>query len=63
MRIEAVSYDHPEAVRLIAEVQQEYVSRYGGEDQSPVDPAEFAPPRGLHLGKVLDPRGTWAGRP
>ena len=49
MRIEAVSYDHPEAVRLIAEVQQEYVSRYGGEDQSPVNPAEFAPPRGLFL--------------
>jgi GNAT superfamily N-acetyltransferase len=49
VRIEAVSYDHPEAARLVAEVQQEYVTRYGGEDQTPVDLAEFAPPRGLFL--------------
>jgi GNAT superfamily N-acetyltransferase len=49
MRIEAVAYDHPDAARLIAEVQQEYVVRYGGEDGTPVDPSEFAPPRGLFL--------------
>ena len=49
MRIEAVAYDHPDAARLIAEVQQEYVVRYGGEDGTPVDLAEFAPPRGLFL--------------
>jgi GNAT superfamily N-acetyltransferase len=49
VRIEAVAYDHPEAARLIAEVQQEYVDRYGGEDQTPVDLAEFVPPRGLFL--------------
>ncbi len=49
MRIEAVPYDHPDAAKLIAEVQQEYVARYGGEDETPVGPAEFAPPRGLFL--------------
>ena len=49
VRIEAVTYDHPEAARLIAGVQQEYVVRYGGEDRTPVDLAEFAPPRGLFL--------------
>jgi GNAT superfamily N-acetyltransferase len=49
LRIEAVAYDHPDAVRLIAEVQQEYVVRYGGEDRTPVDPSEFTPPRGLFL--------------
>ena len=31
VRIEQVTYDHPDAVKLIAEVQQEYVERYGGE--------------------------------
>ena len=49
LRIDAVSYDHPDAARLIEEVQQEYVVRYGGRDDSPVDPAEFAPPGGLFL--------------
>ncbi len=49
LRIDAVDYDHPDAARLIEEVQQEYVVRYGGRDSSPVDPAEFAPPGGLFL--------------
>jgi GNAT superfamily N-acetyltransferase len=49
LRIDAVGYDHPDAARLIEEVQQEYVVRYGGPDDSPVDPAEFAPPGGLFL--------------
>jgi len=49
MRIEAVAYDHPDAARLIGEVQQEYVIRYGGVDRSPVGPADFTPPAGLFL--------------
>jgi GNAT superfamily N-acetyltransferase len=49
MRIDVVKYDAPEAAELIAEVQQEYVLRYGGPDRTPVDPAEFAPPQGLFL--------------
>jgi GNAT superfamily N-acetyltransferase len=49
VRIEAVAYDHPDAVRLVGEVQQEYVIRYGGEDHGPVDPADFTPPSGLFL--------------
>jgi GNAT superfamily N-acetyltransferase len=39
-------YDGPTAQLLIAQVQQEYVVRYGGPDSAPVDPGEFAPPRG-----------------
>ena len=39
---------------LIELVQQEYVVRYGGRDDSPVDPAQFAPPRGLFLVAYLD---------
>ncbi len=66
VRIEAVTYDHPEAARLIAEVQQEYVTRYGGEDETPVDLAEFAPPRGLFLvgydGTAAVGCGGWRSR-
>jgi GNAT superfamily N-acetyltransferase len=49
-----VSYDHPHARALIAEVQQEYVRRYGEEDITPVDPAEFAAPLGRFLVGYLD---------
>ncbi|RJK92775.1 GNAT family N-acetyltransferase [Vallicoccus soli] len=42
-------YDDPVAARLVAELQQEFVVRYGGPDETPVDPAEFAPPRGTFL--------------
>ena len=54
MEIGVTAYDHPDAVALIAEVQQEYVVRYGGQDGTPVDPAEFAPPRGLFLVAYVD---------
>ncbi|HEX6355517.1 GNAT family N-acetyltransferase [Actinophytocola sp.] len=54
MRIDVTAYDHPHAVALIAEVQQEYVVRYGGQDLTPVDPAQFAPPRGLFLIAYVD---------
>ncbi|WP_119731824.1 GNAT family N-acetyltransferase [Thermomonospora amylolytica] len=49
MLIEAVGYDHPDAVRLVEAIQREMVERYGGPDETPVTPAEFAPPRGLFL--------------
>ena len=42
-------YDGPVAQALIAQVQQEYVARYGSPDQSPVTPGEFAPPDGRFL--------------
>jgi GNAT superfamily N-acetyltransferase len=44
--IRPVPYHHPDAQRLIAEVQQEYVVRYGGPDETPVDHGEFSPPLG-----------------
>jgi GNAT superfamily N-acetyltransferase len=47
LNIEVTAYDHPDAMKLIAELQQEYVVRYGGVDGTPVDPTEFAPPLGL----------------
>lgn len=54
MELRVLPYDHPDAVALIAEVQQEYVVRYGGIDRTPTDPAEFAPPQGLFLVGYLD---------
>ncbi len=58
-----VAYHDPDPAKLIAEVQQEYVRRYGGEDDTPVDPAEFAPPAGLfvvgYLGDVPVACGGW----
>lgn len=39
---------------LVAEVQQEYVHRYGGPDRTPVDPDEFAAPYGTFLVAMLD---------
>ncbi|MGH3907770.1 MAG: GNAT family N-acetyltransferase [Pseudonocardiaceae bacterium] len=49
-----LAFDHPDAQRLIAEVQQEYVQRYGGEDDTPVDVSEFAAPQGTFVVGYLD---------
>jgi len=38
--------DHEHAVVLIAQVQAEYVRRYGGPDESPIDPLHFEDPHG-----------------
>ena len=46
LELRPATYDHPDAALLVAAVQREYVERYGGEDATPVDPAEFAPPLG-----------------
>jgi GNAT superfamily N-acetyltransferase len=42
-------YERADAQQLIAEVQAEYVRRYGGPDETPVDPAEFVAPQGLFV--------------
>jgi GNAT superfamily N-acetyltransferase len=54
MDIRVVAYDHPDAAKLIAEVQQEYVVRYGDPDVTPVDPADFAASRGVFLVGYVD---------
>ena len=47
--IEERAFDSPQSQALVAEVQQEYVRRYGGPDETAVDPAEFAAPHGTFL--------------
>ncbi|MQA14125.1 MAG: GNAT family N-acetyltransferase [Pseudonocardiaceae bacterium] len=63
MRLRDVSYDHRDARRLIAELQQEYVVRYGGQDATPIDAREFAAPRGIfvvgYLGRSAVACGGW----
>jgi len=54
MDIRVAAYDDPDAVKLIAEIQQEYVVRYGSPDKTPVDVAEFRSPRGIFLIGYLD---------
>jgi GNAT superfamily N-acetyltransferase len=52
--IEQRPYDDADVVRLVAEVQAEYVIRYGGVDAAVVEPDEFAPPLGLFLVGLSD---------
>lgn len=61
VRIEVAGYDHPDSVRLIEELQQEYVRRYGEPDLTPVDPAEFSAPEGLFMIGYLGNRPVASG--
>ncbi|MCS7480208.1 GNAT family N-acetyltransferase [Umezawaea endophytica] len=54
MELCTVTYDHPDAVKLIDGVQKVYVERYGDEDITPVDPAEFSAPHGFFVVGYLD---------
>lgn len=59
--LEPRPYDDPVSAKLIAELQAEYVTRYGGPDQTPVEPGEFDPPDGLFLVGSLDGDAVAAG--
>ena len=65
MELRTLTLDHPDVQRLIGEVQQEYVHRYGGEDATPIDGSEFTAPRGTfvvgYLGAVAVACGGWRG--
>jgi GNAT superfamily N-acetyltransferase len=54
LRIERLPITHPDADRLVEEVQQEYVVRYGGRDDTPLDPSMFDPPRGAFFVGYVD---------
>lgn len=64
LRIDRVAFTHPDAQRLVAEVQAEYVVRYGGPDETPLEPTMFDPPRGAFFVGYLDgvPVATGAWR-
>ncbi|MEU0932570.1 GNAT family N-acetyltransferase [Embleya sp. NPDC005971] len=66
MEIKTLGYDHPDVRKLVADVQQEYVVRYGDPDESAVDPADFLPPEGLFCVAYQDgapvASGGWRAR-
>lgn len=49
LTIEDVDWHDPLAQQLIEQVQQEYVVRYGGPDETAVDGAQFTAPYGAFL--------------
>ena len=61
-----VPITHPDAAALVEEVQQEYVARYGGRDETPLEPGYFDPPEGAFFVGYLDGRpvatGAWRRR-
>ena len=65
-RIVRVPITHPDAAALVEEVQQEYVARYGGRDETPLEPTYFDPPQGAFFVGYLDDRpvatGAWRRR-
>ena len=47
-------FDHPDAVAMVAAIQQYYLDLYGGRDEDVTEAAEFTPPDGLFLIGYLD---------
>ena len=67
LRLERVSFTDPDAQLLVAQVQQEYVARYGGPDNTPFDATVFDPPAGAffvgYLAGLPAACGGWRFRP
>lgn len=63
LRLERRAITHPDAARLVEEVQEEYVVRYGGRDEAPIDPGEFDEGLGAfyvgYLGDAPVATGAW----
>ncbi|MDH6114471.1 GNAT superfamily N-acetyltransferase [Kitasatospora sp. MAP12-15] len=54
MEMRTTGYDHPDAELLTAEVQQEYIRRYGDVDTTVMHPEHFVPPQGVFVVAYLD---------
>jgi GNAT superfamily N-acetyltransferase len=61
--ISRVGYGDPEVALLVEQVQAFYVERYGGPDETPLDPLMFQPPHGSffigHLDGTPVATGAW----
>ena len=66
LEVRQVAFTHPDASALIEEVQAEYTVRYGGPDETPLDPTMFDPPQGSFFvgydGDVPLAMGGWRFR-
>jgi GNAT superfamily N-acetyltransferase len=67
MEIRQVTFTDPDPVMLIEQVQGEYTRRYGGPDETPLDPTVFDAPLGAFFVGYLADRpvamGGWRYRP
>jgi GNAT superfamily N-acetyltransferase len=61
VNVAAARLDEPVVKGLIDLIQDEYVVRYGGPDDAPIDAAEFAPPQGLFLLATIDGEAAGCG--
>lgn len=65
-RIERCRITDPDAARLVEEVQAEYVTRYGGRDETPLRPDYFEAPDGAFFVGYLEgsavATGAWRRR-
>ena len=65
--IEPFSFGDPVVTALVADLQQEFVARYGGPDETAVNPGDFDPPRGAFFvgfhGGLPVAMGGWRFRP
>ena len=65
-RVVLLPITHPDAAALVEEVQQEYVARYGGPDETPLEPGYFEAPQGAFFVGYLDgapvATGAWRRR-
>lgn len=66
-RVERLRIDHPDAARMVREVQATYVALYGAPDETPLEPGYFDPPAGSffvgYLGGEPVASGAWRFRP
>lgn len=65
-RVVRLPITHPDAALLVEEVQGEYVVRYGGRDETPIEPTFFDEPMGsFFVGYLTDlpvVTGAWRRR-
>jgi GNAT superfamily N-acetyltransferase len=54
LELAPTSYDDAVVQAMVAEVQQVYVERYGGHDETPMQVEDFSPPRGHFVLARLD---------
>lgn len=59
--VRQVGYDDADAQLLVDRVQQEYVQRYGGPDDSPLNRDEFSPPNGHFIVRYQEGRPVAMG--
>jgi GNAT superfamily N-acetyltransferase len=59
--ITRVPITHPDALRLIDDVQAFYVERYGSPDTAPIEPTDFEDPRGQYFLGYLDGAAVASG--